>query len=157
MNNRQTAVTLCNMCMIYDKSKEQVLVLDKQKKNNNWYGKTFPGGHVEIKESIMASTIREVKEETGLLVSNLSLCGVVNWDNVEYPERLIIFLYRTSEYHGEVKESIEGSLSWMKVADFKRSQKAPDMDAYLKLFLHDEYVEAYGTYKQDEFSDLKVL
>lgn len=157
MKNRQTAITLCNMCMIYDDKNDQVLVLDKQKKSNDWYGKTFPGGHVEVNESITSSTIREVKEETGLTVKKLTLCGIVNWDNLNYPERWMVFLYRTSSYQGALQESKEGTLSWMKVEEFKKSSKAPDMDVYLELFLHDEYFEAYGTYKDNEYSELKVL
>ena len=58
---------LTNMCMIYDGA-GRVVVQDKVGKN--WGGITFPGGHVEKDESFVDSVIREVKEETGLDVSN---------------------------------------------------------------------------------------
>lgn len=61
--------------MIYKDN--QILVQDRVK---SWNGVAFPGGHVESRESIVDSTIREIKEETGLDISNLTLCGV----NVNY-------------------------------------------------------------------------
>ena len=68
-------VELTDMCMIYKDN--QILVQDRVK---SWNGVVFPGGHVESRESIVDSTIREIKEETGLDISNLTLCGV----NVNY-------------------------------------------------------------------------
>lgn len=39
----------------------------------------FPGGHVEKGESIVQSVIREIQEETGLIVSNIVPCGIKDW------------------------------------------------------------------------------
>lgn len=157
MANRQTMVTLCNMCMIYDKRTQKVLVLDKKKKETDFYGYTFCGGHIESNESLLQSTIREVKEETGLTVSHLQLCGIINWDNLKMPERMMIFLYRTSTYSGSLKSSKEGNVFWLSLEEFKQAKLAPDMEIYLQLFLHDEYFEAYGTYRDNIYSDLQVL
>lgn len=66
---------LCNMCMVSD-SLGRVLVQDRlPKPTNPWSGLTFPGGHVEPGETVVASVIREVREETGLTVSDLRSCG----------------------------------------------------------------------------------
>ena len=54
-----------NMCMVTD-GVGNVLVQDRR--NPNWPGATFPGGHVEIGESFVESVIREVREETGYIV-----------------------------------------------------------------------------------------
>ena len=69
---REELCILTNMCMIYDGTR--ILVQDR--KNPDWPGITFPGGHVEPKESFVDSVIREVKEETGLDIANVQLCGI---------------------------------------------------------------------------------
>lgn len=68
---RQDKVILTNMCMIYD-DKGNTLVENKIRKQGN--GLIFPGGHVEERESIVDSMICEIKEETGLTISNLEFC-----------------------------------------------------------------------------------
>ena len=74
---------LCNMCMISDRE-GRVLVQNRlPKPTNPWSGLTFPGGHVEPGETVVASVIREVREETGLTVSDLRSCGYIQWYNPE--------------------------------------------------------------------------
>ena len=68
---REEVCILTNMCMIYDGS--CILVLDRM--NPDWPGITFPGGHVEPKESFVDSVIREVKEETGVDASIVKYVG----------------------------------------------------------------------------------
>lgn len=62
-------IELTNMCMIYDNN-GNVVVQDKI--NQSWGGITFPGGHIEKQESFVDSVIREVKEETGLIIKILN-------------------------------------------------------------------------------------
>ena len=62
--SRSETVTLTNMCMICHENK--VLVQDR--KDPDWPGITFPGGHVEKGESFADAVIREVYEETGLKI-----------------------------------------------------------------------------------------
>lgn len=70
---RKETVELTNMCMVED-GKGNVLVQNRL--DPNWSGIVYPGGHVEAGESITASVVREVREETGLTVQNPTLCGV---------------------------------------------------------------------------------
>ena len=72
-------IELTNMCMVADGTK--VLVQNRVKPG--WPGITFPGGHVEPGESITASVIREVKEETGLAIESPKLCGIKTWGGPE--------------------------------------------------------------------------
>ena len=64
---KKETVILTNMCLVY--KGDQILVQNRKK--NSWPGITFPGGHIEENESFVESTIREIKEETGLTISNL--------------------------------------------------------------------------------------
>ncbi|MCL2057818.1 MAG: NUDIX domain-containing protein [Oscillospiraceae bacterium] len=64
--------------MICDNT-NRVLVQDKV--HSRWSGITFPGGHIDDGESIYESIIREVREETGLTVSNLKSAGMIHMYN----------------------------------------------------------------------------
>ena len=49
----------------------------------------------ESGESFVAAAIREVYEETGLVVESLQLCGIKEWEN-EDGSRYIVFFYKTN-------------------------------------------------------------
>lgn len=87
---REEVCVLTNMCMIYDG--ERILVQDRM--NPDWPGITFPGGHVEPQESFVESVVREVKEETGLDIENVRLCGVKQFTHREGKYRYIVFFIK---------------------------------------------------------------
>ena len=148
--------TLCNMCMIEDTATGRVLVQHRlPKATNPWCGLTFPGGHVEAGESITASTIREIREETGLTVSNLRMCGVVEWETigkradgspaeVTDDSKYIVFMFRTSDFTGELKSSAEGRMEWMTLDEMRQGGLAPHMEEYIRVLLEDDVPQAYG-------------
>lgn len=97
-----------NMCMVYDDA-GNILVQDR--KNPDFPGITFPGGHVEPHESFCDSVIREVKEETGLDIRNPVLCGVKHFYTTDDKRYLVLF-YKTKEFSGTLKSSEEGEVYW---------------------------------------------
>lgn len=103
-------VELTNMCAVINSDSRTVLV---QKRIKSWKGIAFPGGHVEAGESIVLSSIREIKEETGLEIQNLKLCGIKDWYETKENKRYMVFLYQTSDYCGQLlEETSEGRVFW---------------------------------------------
>ncbi|SOC44264.1 8-oxo-dGTP diphosphatase [Ureibacillus acetophenoni] len=139
-------VTLTNMCMIYDRKNHKVLV---QERVQSWKGISFPGGHVEDGESLIDSTIREVKEETGLTVSNLEPCGVIYWFNDETGEKYFVFNYRTEVFSGElIHTTHEGNNFWVDIEDLANLNFSPGMEERLAMFLQKEYSEGFGVWNE---------
>ena len=101
------------MCMI--SSGDEVLVQDRL--DPAWPGITFPGGHVEDGESFADSVIREVKEETGLTISQPRLVGVKDW--CDEASRYVVMLYRTESFKGELCSSEEGEVWWEHINNLK--------------------------------------
>lgn len=135
---------LCNMCMITDQA-GRVLVQDRlPKPTNAWCGLTFPGGHVEPGENVVASVIREVREETGLTVSDLVPAGYVQWYNTERRSNYFVFLFKTRSFSGELKSSREGSVSWMTLPEMLTGHLAPNMKKYLAVFQNEAIPQAFG-------------
>lgn len=134
---------LTNMCMI----EKEDCVLVQLREKNDWPGITFPGGKVEKQESIYMSTCREVKEETGLDVSDLKFCGTIHYDVNDSQEEWVIFLFKTNCFQGELLEnSDEGKIYWMKKADLflEDANLSNDLDVYLKVYEDDSIFEAYA-------------
>ena len=77
-------------------------------------------------ESIVESTIREVKEETGLTISNLELCGICQWTKL-CGYRYIVFCYKTKSFTGELLDSKEGHVFWIKKKDLFNYELANDL------------------------------
>ncbi|MFP4877469.1 8-oxo-dGTP diphosphatase [Mammaliicoccus sciuri] len=135
-----------NMCMIYDA--ERVVVIDRKK--DDCPGISFPGGKVEHGESFTNSTIREIKEETGLDISNLELCGVKNWMDDEI--RYVIFLYRTNNYSGELVSSDEGEVRWEQISNLTNLQLSLDMEEMLRIFQENNLSEFFYFKENEEWN-----
>ena len=108
--SRTEKIELTVLCLVEDGSK----VLLQNRVKGAWRGYSFPGGHVEPGESITHAVIREIKEETGLDITNPTLVGVKNFpiDNGVDEGRYIVFLFKTTCFKGQVESSPEGEISW---------------------------------------------
>lgn len=132
-------VKLMNMCKIIDTNTNKVLVQDRVK---SWKGIAFPGGKINNGESITKSTIREVKEETGLDITNLKLCGIKNWYNKEKNERSIVFFYKTTTFTGNlISETDEGKNCWISEEELPKMELANNFNIVLKVFQNDDCSE----------------
>lgn len=135
---RMERVTFTNMCMVCHG--DRVLVQDR--KNPDWPGITFPGGHVEPGESFTDAVIREVWEETGLKISAPRLCGIKDWMR-EDGSRYMVLLYRADRFEGELTSSEEGQVFWVTLEEMKRLPLAEAMETQLEVFLREELSEDF--------------
>ncbi len=136
--SRTSTVELTNLCMIYqgDKILVQERVWDGQK------GVIFPGGHVEMYESLHASVIREMKEETGLTIENPVPCGFKDWIN-EDGSRYLVLLYKTNRCSGELRSSEEGRVFWTTREEFEHLPVMWNMREALEILDSDVYSECF--------------
>ena len=136
--NRTSAVELTNLCLIY--RDDQILVEEK-----TWRGQTgvvFPGGHVEKYESLYASVIREMKEETGLTIESPVPCGFKDWINDD-GSRYLVLLYKTDRFSEELRSSAEGRVFWTTREEFKHLPVMWNMWEALEILDSDVYSECF--------------
>lgn len=132
MKKNREIVKLMNMCRIYDKKTNKVLVQERVKE---WGGVAFPGGKVNLGESIVHSVKREIKEETGLEIVNLEICGIKDWYDYDKEERQLIFLFTTSEFYGDLlPETDEGKNYWIEEEKIIDLEIAEDFEKLLEVF-----------------------
>lgn len=128
-----------NMCMVYDGAGN---ILVQNRRNLNWPGITFPGGHVEHGESFSGSVIREVKEETGLDIQRPVLCGVKQFQTKE-DARYVVLFYKTDRFSGTLRSSEEGDVFWIKRSELETYSLADDFKKMLEVFESGEISEFY--------------
>lgn len=116
-------IALTIMCMVYNHD-GSFLVENRVKKD--WPGLTFPGGHVEDDENIEETCIREMKEETGLDISDIECMGHIEWNDFGDGIRHLAFCYRTDKYSGTLESSKEGKVFFIKEEDIGNYQLSND-------------------------------
>ena len=102
-------VTLC-----YIEKDNKYLMLYRNKKENDlnegkWIG---VGGKFEERESPDECLLREVKEETGLTLTEYKLRCLVTFVSDKW-ETEHMYVYNATKFEGEVHECSEGVLKWI--------------------------------------------
>lgn len=105
--------TLCYL----EKDGKYLMLLRNKKKNDLNEGKWIGvGGHFEAGESPEECLLREVREETGYVLTSYRFRGLVTFvsgdDVTEY-----MSLFTADGFEGEETECSEGELRWIPVAD----------------------------------------
>lgn len=139
--SRAQRVILTNMCLIED-GQGNVVMQIRDPKRYSWSGYALPGGHIEAHEGLVESVIREVKEETGLVIKNPQLVGMKHWYTKE-DERYLVFLYRTSEFEGDIHSTNEGEIKWVSRKDLPNLDLAYDMLNLLRVFEEENLNELF--------------
>jgi 8-oxo-dGTP diphosphatase len=70
------------------------------------------GGKFEAGETPEECVIRETYEESGLIIHNPKLCGLLMFPNFKGDD-WYVFVFTASEFNGELIDSPEGRLEWI--------------------------------------------
>lgn len=148
--SRTTPTILCNLCMVEDlENGKVVLQYRSPERYKKWSGYAFPGGHIEEGESLVESVIREIKEETGLSISNPQLAAVKNWQ-LEDGTRYIVFCYKATEFTGQLRSSEEGEVSWVEKDQLEKLELSYDMLPLLEVMEDPDLSEYYYRKRTDD-------
>ena len=141
---------LATLCYVIDKKKNRTLMLHRVKKVNDvhegkWNGL---GGKLEIGESPEECVIREIKEESGLSISDPRLHGFITFPLFDGVDDWYVFVFTAENYSGEIIESAEGNLEWIP-SESVTALNLWDGDAiFLKWLKEDKFFSAKFIYEK---------
>lgn len=93
------------------------------------------GGKVEAGETIQASLLREVKEESGLEIIDLAKVGLLNFEYHNKAEIFEVHVFKATKFSGEIQESEEMKPAWFEINDIPYDKMWPDDAHWLPLLL----------------------
>lgn len=108
--HKEKMTTLC-----YIEKEDAYLMMHRVKKQGDinkdkWIG---VGGHFEADESPEECLLREVKEETGLTLTQYRFRGLITFCSDRWQTEYMC-LYTADGYEGNIGECSEGNLEWVK-------------------------------------------
>lgn len=103
-----------NTVLCYIEKDGKYLMLYRNAKKNDVNGGKWVGvgGHIEENESPDEALVREVKEETGLVLDSYRFRGVVTFVSDKW-EGEYMYLYTADSFTGEMIDCNEGELHWV--------------------------------------------
>ncbi|MEA3287345.1 MAG: 8-oxo-dGTP diphosphatase [Candidatus Marinimicrobia bacterium] len=106
-------IKLATLCYLMDGDKTLMLHRVKKEGDMHWGKWNGLGGKIENGETPEACAIREVLEESGLTVSDPQLKGFITFPNFDGQNDWYVFVYRFTDFEGELIGSPEGYLEWI--------------------------------------------
>lgn len=123
-----------NTTLCYIERGDEWLLLHRTKKENDlnkdkWIG---VGGKFEDGESPEECLLREVREETGLILTSYKFRGIVTFVSDVW-ETEYMYLFTADGFDGIPGECDEGVLSWIKKEEFRKLPQWEGDKIFLKL------------------------
>ncbi len=147
------AATLC-----YLKREGYTLMIHRNKKKNDIHKSKWNGlgGKIEKGETPEECVIREVYEESGILIKNPVLKGVITFPEFK-GEDWLVFVFVAYTNKKELIESKEGSLSWIKEEEITRLNLWEGDRIFLKWLKKDRFFSAKFVYIKESLSHHSVV
>ncbi|NGZ76977.1 8-oxo-dGTP diphosphatase [Saccharibacillus alkalitolerans] len=144
---QEPQIALYTMCLVRDGDKVLLLNRPSAKGFPGWIA---PGGKLEFPERPTEGAAREVREETGLNVTDLVYKGLDEYVDPKRNFRYMVFNYVTSSFEGELLANPpEGELRWIPIAE---AANYPMQDWFARrfpLFFEEGTFEVHKIYDED--------
>lgn len=103
---------------------------------------TLPVGKIKRGETIFEAFEREVKEETGLVVLESKLKGLVEVMIANQRTHTLVVLLESTRFKGKLRASREGKLYWVREKELEQFKIMPDIKLLFGDFLGDHFMYA---------------
>lgn len=115
------------------------------------------GGHIEANEDAYQGALREVREETGLLLQALTQRGVIHVAGQAGQPGVMLVVFCAEALTAQVYPSREGALEWHPLDALPYAEMVEDLPHLLPLLFDAEHPDqmVYGHYASDETGEIQ--
>ncbi len=146
--------TLC-----YIRNRHQTLMLHRIKKKNDihqdkWNGL---GGKLITGESPEECIKREVLEESGLIIKDPKLHGIITFPKFDGFDDWLVFVYSSDKFEGELIDSDEGELEWINNDVLFDLNLWEGDKVFIPWLSQEKFFSAKFIYKKKKLADYSVI
>ncbi|UCH65602.1 MAG: 8-oxo-dGTP diphosphatase [Ignavibacterium sp.] len=144
---------LATLCYVIDKKHDAALMIHRVKKTNDYHQGKWNGlgGKFEFGESPEDCAIREIREESGLIVENLNLKGFITFPLFDGVEDWYVFLFTSYKFTGELIDSAEGSLEWVPIDELTKINLWDGDKLFIPWLFEDKFFSAKFVYENGKY------
>jgi 8-oxo-dGTP diphosphatase len=152
---------LATLCYVREGSGRdgRTLMLHRIKKANDMHAGKWNGlgGKLEAGETPEECAIREIREESGLLVVDPILRGVIAFPQFSRGEDWYTYIFVAEQFTGEVIDSNEGVLAWVENDKLLDLNLWPGDRIFIRWLDQPRFFSAKFVYQQGELTKYEVL
>lgn len=139
---------LATLCYVKDKKTKSTLMIHRVKKANDMHEGKWNGlgGKFEPGETPEECVIREVREESGLIITEPHLHGFITFPAFDGFDDWYVFIYTCDNYQGTLIDSPEGKLRWIPDEDVPKLNLWEGDSIFLNWLNQDTFFSAKFVY-----------
>ena len=147
---------LATLC--YIRKDNQTLMLHRVKKKNDYHEGKWNGlgGKFEPGETPEECAVREIKEESGLIVKELKLKGFITFPLFDGKDDWYVFVFVINQFEGYLIDSPEGILKWIPNKNLLNINLWDGDKIFIPWLDGDKLFSAKFNYEGKDFKDYSV-
>jgi 8-oxo-dGTP diphosphatase len=147
---------LATLC--YVKQNNKTLMLYRNKKENDYHEGKWNGlgGKFEQGETPEECAIREVKEESGLIVKDPDLKGIITFPMFDGKDDWYVFIFTFDGFEGQLIDSLEGELAWIDDDKLTDLNLWEGDSIFLPWLYQEKFFSAKFNYEEGKYIDHEV-
>jgi 8-oxo-dGTP diphosphatase len=151
---------LATLCYVRDRERGKTLMLHRIRKDQDIHAGKWNGlgGKFEATETPEDCVIREIEEESGLIIRDPALKGLLTFPRFKDGEDWYVFVYVADDFSGTLlAESAEGVLGWIDDDAITALNLWEGDHFFLPWLEGDAFFSASFVYEQGEYISHRVV